>query len=321
MYPNILLKAHPKGWAAGFFADTFGNCFGVADKLAATGRCPLIRIQGPWTNHKYVPALHDKAIFAALEKTKAVAAKHPRVKFQFSPVCESDGRGAAWRTLFSNLRQLAGSVELVCSVYKGEVIPNLVVEVHGSQRPSPGRYQYSYDGTSTVDADVQRDKGTHSKAEVFFLWVPSFNLRYKTKLSGDEVAVVKKNDEAPPRERHCKPTVELIESLAVLALDKGPAKLKPKNLWKSHADRGTTPPDLRAWKPVLLSPVCGAQALLMDGPNIISKSSPPTKSHDGRWIYRFPRYGYQIAQKVVGVVVGKTDVGFVNPPFREGEYR
>jgi hypothetical protein len=322
MFPSILLRAHPAGWAAGFFADTFGNCWGVADKLAASRKCPLIRINGPWTAHKYVPAQHDKAIFAAFEKTKALAGKYPGVRFQFSPVCESDGRGVAWRGLFAKLKQTAGPVEIVCSIYKGEVIQGFLVEVHGSHKPHNGAYQYSYDGTSAVDANVQKDKEAHRKAGVFFLWVPSFNLKYKTKLSGDETLQVRNNDGAPPKERHCKPTVELIESLVALASDKGGAALKPRNLWKSHADRGSTPPDGRAWKPVLISPARASFATLVDSNNnVVAKSGPPSKYHDGRWTYRFPKYGYQIAVGLLGLRVGSQEIGVVNPAFREGEYR
>lgn len=321
MFPNILLKAHPAGWAAGFFADTFGNCFGVAGKLAATGKCPLIRIHGPWTAHKYNPGQHDKAIFAAFDKTVDLSRKYPNVEFQFSPVCESDARGAAWQNLFKRLRERDPSMELVCSVYKGEFVKGCISEVHGPKDAPGARYNYSYDGTSTVDANVENDKKTHRGADVFFLWHPAFNLKYKTKLSGDESAEVKRNDTAPPKERNCKPTVELIQSMAVLSGPKGKAGLQPRTLWKSHADRGHTPPEPRAYKPVLISPIRAASATVVRDGKVLAKSGAPTKYHDGRWTYRFDTFGYKIANEALTVLVGKTDVGAVNPPFREGDYR
>lgn len=325
MFTSVLLKAHPSGWGAGFFDKTFGNCWPAIDKLAASGKCPLIRIHGPWTNHAYNPAQHDKDIYAGLAKTKQMAEKYPRVEFQYSPVCESDGRGATWRRLFSDLKQLAGTrVVIVCSVYKGEILPGFLAEIHGNHAVPYGEYQYGYDGTNTVDSNVQGDKERHGRARAIFFWHPAFNLKYKTKL-GDkskEAPNVWKNDTSPPKERVCKPTVELILSLAVLASDKGPAKLKPRNLWKSHADRHNTPIEDRAYKPVLISPNRSTVARLVDENGIvIAKSGPPFKYNDGRWAYRFPNYGYQISNKVLAALVGSVNVGQVNPAFREGEYR
>lgn len=321
MFPNVLLKAHPQGWAAGFFADTFGNCFPVIDKLCATGRCPLVRVHGPWTNHSYNPKLHDKAIFAAFDKVRALRVKYPHIKFQFSPVCESDGRGKAWQELFNKLYSIDNAIQLVCSIYRGEHVRPYLLEIHGN-KPAPSvPFQYGYDGKSTVDSNVEEDKKTYRKAKVFWLWHPSFNLKYKVKLSGDESAQVYKNDTAPPKERHCKPTVELIQSLEALAPNKGKPVLKPRNLWKSHADRHDTPPEPRAYKPVLISPVKADQAFLMDGAVVVAKSSKREPYNDGRWRYYFPKYGYQLATRVVRVLVGQTDIGQVNPPFREGEYR
>lgn len=327
MFGSVLLRSHPKGFAAGFFADTFGNCWGVVDKLAASGKCPLIRIHGPWTAHRYIPPEHDKAIFAALKKTVGLQERYPEVKFQFSPVCESDGRGPSWRALFSNLKQVAGAVELVCSVYKGEVIQGYRVEVHGSHKPHTGAkegYQYSYDGTNATDSNVEKDKETHKNAEVFFFWHPAFNLKYKTQLSGHETPKVKKNDSALPRARNCLPTPELIKSLEVLAQPKGFTQLARQNIWKSHADRHESPPEPRAYKPVLISPVRGKVAYLVDSNNVavFKSSGPVTQYQDGkRWVYRFSDFGYDIALKPLTLMVGGKRLGLVNPAFREGEYR
>lgn len=323
MFGSLILKAHPTGWAAGFFADTFGNCFPVADKLAASGKCPLIRIHGPWTAHKYNPAQHDKAIFAACDKTYKLQQKYPNVEFQFSPVCESDARGKQWQNLFSRLSEKY-PMTLVCSVYKGEFLKGYISEVHGPKGAPGARYNYSYDGTSAVDANVQDDKQTHRDADVFFMWHPSFNLKYKTKVTLEDKKKNPKvyaNDTAPPKERHCKPTVELIQSLEALAPNKGKPVLQKRNLWKSHADRHNTPPEPRAYKPVLISPVKADHAVLMDGAVVVATSSKREPYNDGRWRYYFPKYGYQLATRVVRVLVGKTDIGQVNPPFREGDYR
>lgn len=328
MFSGVLLKAHPSGWAAGFFADTFGSIWSVVDKLAATGKCPLFRIHGPWTAHAYNPSKHDKAIFAAFDRTLALAAKYPHLQFQFSPVCESSARGAAWAQLFARLdsrqQNAARRLQLVCSIHDGQAVKGYLLEVHGKVKAPTVPFQYSYDGTSTVDSDVETDKATYGRAQIIFFWHPSFNLKYKTKLGKKEQEDpnVWKNDTAPPKERECKPTVELILSVVALAQRKGPAKLKARNTWKSHADRHKTPPEERAYKPVFISPEKVTTITLVDSSGIvIAKSTKREPYNDGRFRYYFGNYGYQIANKVLTVLAGKTELGTVNPPFREGDFR
>jgi len=323
MFSSILLTAHPVGWGAGFFAETFGNCWPVVDKLAASGKCPLIRIQGPWTNHKYMPALHDKAIFTAHKKTVEMMRKYPAVDFQFSPVCESDVKGRVWQDLFARLFRTNMTLKLVCSVgTRGELVKGILAEVHGSTPAPRGEYNYSYDGTSTVDSDITKDKRTHRRASVMFLWHPSFNLRYKTKLSGEEIPEVKKNDTAAPKDRHCKPTVELIASMAAQASDKGKCRLAPNVLWKSHADRHDTPAEPRAYKPVLIAPPKVDRITLEDDfGRVVATSIKRDPYNDGRYRYYFSSYGHEIGNRVLNVKAGTRILGTLNPAFRQGGFR
>lgn len=322
MYQSVLLKAHPFGWAAGFFADTFGKCWTVVDKLCQTDTCPLIRIHGPWTNHRYNPKLHDKAIFAAYDKTYELQAKYSNIEFQFSPVCESDARGVQWQKLFATLLTRHPFVKLICSINKGEPIKGVVTEIHGDILAPLLDYQYSFDGMNTVDSNVEEMKKKHKHARVLFFWHPSFNLKYKTKLSGDETKKVRDNDTAQPTDRVCKPTGELITSLVALASSKGDAKLKPRNTWKSHSDRHETPAETRAYKPVLITPAKVNEVVLVDAAGvIIAKSNKREPYADGRYRYYFGKYGYQIANKVLTAVAGNTSLGTINPAFREGEFR
>ena len=327
MFPNILLRSHPTGWAAGFFDSTFGNIWGVVDKLAASGKCPLIRINGPWTNHAYVPAQHDAAIFAALAKTQLMANRYLNlgVRWQFAPICENDNTTAAYRSLIDTCKQRCLSVQIINSRgTKGADIPGTVSEVHGSTKAPNGDYQYSYDGTSVVDANVRKDLETHARADTFFFWHPSFNLKYKAQLSADghEPLHVKKNDSAPPKERNCKPTKELIESIARLGESiNGSPKIGRRDLWKSHSDRNNTPPAEREYKPVFITPTSVAKIELRDGGKVIAVSKARAKYLDDRFIYRFDKFGYQMADKVVDIFAGGKKIGEVNPAFREGVSR
>jgi hypothetical protein len=325
-YPNTLLRNHPAGWAAGFFDSTFGRIWGVVDKLAASGKCPLIKINGPWTAHRYVPAEHDGLIFLALRRTIKMAIKHPSVKWQFAPVCENDVIGRVYEELLQRCKVLAGKdVEIINSRgTRGREVRGFKSEVHGNTATPAGEYQYSYDGTNVVDADVVKDLETRKRAGVFFLWHPAFNLKYKTKLSDDrhEPKHVIKNDTAPPKERDCKPTPELIASVARLGRPiNGTPKLSRREIWKSHADRNNTPPAPREYKPVFITPVSAPRVELRDGDRVIAVSSPRSKFVDDRFAYRFSDFGYQISDKVLDVYANGKKIGSVNPAFRAGDFR
>lgn len=323
-YGDALVKGHPLGFAAGFFADTFGNCFATIDKLCATGKCPLIRVHGPWTAHQYYHAIHDKPIFAALEKVNQLKAKYPKIVFQFSPICESDASGSDWERLIKSCDARQKNVEIIVSIGKGSPVRGYTTEIHGNTTIPNGNYQYSYDGTNTVDSDVEDDKRKLANAKVIFFWHPAFNCKYKTKLGDkkDELPNVWKNDTAPAKDRIVKPTVELIQSIGALAKQKGKVGLKAKNLYKSHADRHNTPPEPRAYKPVLISPEKVDFVTLVDEKGrIVAKSDKREPYKDGRFRYYFNTYGYLLSDKPLIIIAGSKVLGQVNPGFREGEFR
>lgn len=327
-YPNIILRNHPTGWAAGFFDSTFGNIWGLVDKLAASGKCPLIKINGPWTNHLYVPAQHDKAIFAALDKTAGMALKYFWVEWQFAPICENDNITPAYADLLRKCAELSVRIVKIINSRgtRGREVMGFKSEVHGNTPSPSGPYQYSYDGTSTVDANVVKDMQTRAKAGVFFLWHPAFNLRYKTQLSADrhEPKHVIENDTAPPKERNCKPTPELIASLVRLGRPiNGTPKLGRREIWKSHADRNNTPPAPREYKPVFITPVSAPRVELRipGGGANVAVSAPRAKFVDDRFVYRFDRFGYEISDRVVDIYANGKKIGSVNPAFRAGDFR
>jgi hypothetical protein len=326
MFPSIALKNWPAGFAAGLFDSTFGNIWGFVDRLAASDKCPLIKINGPWTAHQYDRDKHDKAIFAALQRTIVMANRYPGVLWQFAPICENDNTTSGYSTLLKNCEEVCNGRVLILNSRgtKGKEVPGFKSEVHGNTPAPSGSYQYSYDGTSSVDSNVEADKKTHSRASVFFLWVPAFNLKYKTKLSADlhEPKHVIKNDTSPPKERVCKPTPELIASVRRLGgpID-GTPKLNRREIWKSHSDRNNTPPADREYKPVFITPVSASRVELRDGDRVVAVSRPRAKYLDDRFIYRFDDFGYRIANKVVDVYANGKKIGSVNPAFRAGDFR
>ena len=65
-YQKVLVKNFPKGWACGFFANTFGNAWKTIRALTKTGKPSMIRVHAVWAdNHTYNKTVHDKIIKAA----------------------------------------------------------------------------------------------------------------------------------------------------------------------------------------------------------------------------------------------------------------
>jgi hypothetical protein len=324
-YRDVILREHPEGWAAGFFSnvDGFGPSWGVIRDLLSTGRCPLLRIQALWDDaHQWRPG-HEQVILRQIPLANKLKADFPNVEVQFSPFCEHNLKGAALRDLFAKVRQRAEGLQLVNSPYLGDFLfdANVINECHGTKKsPNRGKVQYSFDGTSAVDANTQKMKDDWNMAHVFFFWVPQFNLRKNT------------DDKTPRAQRKAVPTGQLIDSVIYLHQPKGKTSLGNQHIWKTHADQHNAPvPEPRALKPVLITPVRANRAeLVAQNGQVIEISSKAFPFADGRFRYYFPTFGYQLAEKarriqngspVVSVVVGGKAIGTVNPAFRDGSFR
>lgn len=301
------LRALPRSLALGCFASTFGNVWPVLRRLR--GDFPRIRVHAIWEdNHKYIPEKHDPIIMREFEKFMELASLKPQIDWQFSPFCEVDG------DLTNILTELSGhGVRLVNSVFRGPLMrPALAInEIHGKHDAIRGSYNYSTDGNSCVDMDMRRLKRMHSKADTFYLWHASFNGKLND------------TDSTPRPDRKAWPTPELIESVAYLRNRIGNVNLGDRDIWKSHADRHSTPPEKRAYKPVLLSKLNKPELVLrgFDG-KVLARLPNSGKYQDGKqWMYRCDEYGYKLAERNENRIATIDGVGKINPAFRAGTFR
>lgn len=328
-YEQLIMEEHPSGWAAGFFVedDLFGSPKAVIRKLASSGRAPAIRLNLAWEDdHVFTESDFDKIVYYAKQFSR-YPKRYRNVMWYFS--------GATEHILNKQLAEkLAKRVLAVLPKTKNCIYVNnpwegrgafvhgnrIINEVHGSFASVPkGKFIFSYDGSNAVDDDVMLTKNKMKDSEIFFLWHPAMNGRLKV------------DDTTPRPQRRSWPTKPLIESLIYLQSNSGTGIQLPKNwLWKSHADRHNTPPEPRAYKPVLISPikVDSFELVTLDG-RVIARSGKPLEFVDGRWRYYFPQYGYKMTQTAIkmqnnpvcllranGKIYGK-----VNPAFRAGTFR
>ena len=308
-YRKELLAAHKPGFAAGFFANTFGDVWPTIDALAKTGKCPLIRVHGVWSDtHTFGRESLNLAVREA-RKCRQYAARYPQIEFRYSPYCEHNLNEKEMLAVMHEVQQAAGPVRLVNTPWRGAILKNFINEVHGDHPTPAGEYFYSYDGTACVDSDVEMFKAKHSKADVFFFWTYQLNLKYNEK------------DTTPRPLRKVIPPVKLLKSLNALAGPKGECSLPKQHLFKSHAEQSDWDGDKRSSKPCFITPVKAEKLTLVSKGKVLATLTHYGQFVDGRERYYASVYGYEISTEPVEIRQGKKVLGVVNPAFRQNDYR
>jgi hypothetical protein len=212
----------------------------------------------------------------------------------------------------------AGPCKVVNSIYRGDIYPGVINEVHGDHAAPSGKYNYSTDGFDCFDIDITKYKQLYKNADTFYFWTSQFN--------GKKNAA----DKTPRPQRRAWPTSQLIDATIYLHNDQGNVSL-PKN-WmnKPKSDQHLVPPEPRALKPVMIIPLNAPRIeLLANNGQVVAVSGRPSAFADGRFRYYFDQYGYQISEKairihgspVVQVVVKGRAYGTCNMAFRQGGFR
>lgn len=317
-YADLAAREHPQGWALGCFANTFGDSLPAVERIIASGRCPFVRVQLVWSDTHTFAAREVAQAYKEAARWEKLARKYPAVKFELSPFCEHNLRNPD--SYLDKIKEIAPSCTPVNTPWKGAYSKKYKNEVHGSNaRALSTPYNFSYDGSGCVDADVQAHKAKHKGADVFFFWTYQFNGRRNA------------NDPTPRPQRKFWPTSGLIDSVIYLHRDKGDQKLESKYLWKSHSDQHENPPEPRALKPVLIAPVKAPRAeLVASNGQVVAVLPYYGPFSDGRHRYYLGEWGYQVAEKarriqggsgVVTLRIAGESYGTLNPAFRANEFR
>ncbi|CAB4136915.1 hypothetical protein UFOVP313_11 [uncultured Caudovirales phage] len=315
-YCDEALKAHPTGYAVGTFRDTFGDPTVCLRKFAQSGKVPAFRIHLAWSDtHQFAVRDFDR-IAKGAEAIEQLAKAYPNIKWFVSGACEHNlNRKDAELLRAKVMGRCTSCAGYVNTVWKGALIDG-INEVHGNYRAPGGRYFYSPDGISYVDADAERLRNTYRGAEIFFFWDPNFNGRLETK------------DTTPRSQRKAWPSAKLIESLAAMSDSKQPqfiTRTPAGFLYKTHADDHR---DRKSHKPVILTPFNVPSITLRDGSGRVAGTLKNFgRYEDGkRYRYYSDAWGYEIAETarrqsggahVVVEIKGMRERVVVNPAFRE----
>lgn len=320
-YSDLIIREWPANWAFGGFCNTFGNIWPTVQKLAATGRCPRIRVHAIWEdNHRYDPRKHDPIIMRELKQANKLAAL-TGIEVQFSPFCEHNIKGAQLEALLEKVLNAAKpEIVIVNSVWQGDLaisMGRVINEVHGDHKSPGGLYNYSFDGTACEDADAESTKAKHSAANTFYFWSPRFNGKWES------------NDKTPRPVRKGWPDSNLIDSIIALGQARGAITIPKKWLYKSHAEnKGNGDP--RAEKPVWIIPLKAKSIeLRCRNGQVVDVAKAYGTFIDGRYRYYSNQWGFLTAEKarriqgdpLCEVFVNNKKQGIINPSFRSGEFK
>lgn len=325
-YQQVVLDEHPDSWDAKIFATTFGDAYAFADKLLSTGRCSNLWVQLLWDDDHSFGDRNIPELIKLARKYQALQLKHKDKTIWLSPFCEH------------RLKNPDKYLEIVhnnapsCRVFnspesatgKGSNSNIRLNDIHGSASKKPkGAYTFDYDGEDAFGADVESHKKKFADCEVFFLWSPHLNLKYKL------------DDKTPRDQRKYRPKGKHIDALIYLTTAKGQTKLPKDWILKPMAEDTagfTGRPDAKSNKVVFICPPNAKEIKLVAvGSNqVIDTARNYGKFSDGkRFRYYTTLWGFEIAEKAkritgdprVRLFINGKEVGIVNCAFRDGSYR
>lgn len=180
-YERAIIDGHPNGRGAGFLINVSGipSSLGTIERLASTGKAPLIRVHGVWRdNHDFGKTQKKQAIKRA-KRLAPIIEKFPNIKWYYSPFLEPrNPRKRLYNSTLKACRKvLPACTKLVASSLEGTVLKHAdVTEMHhNGYHNVPGKKFFSFDGLDAFEADVPAWLNRANKAEVFFLWTASYN--------------------------------------------------------------------------------------------------------------------------------------------------
>lgn len=304
------LKAIPLNYGIGVFARTFGDAFPVVKKELERGR-KYIRVNLLWSDaHAYgnkdLPFIRNES-----KRYNALCVAHPDATIEIAPFTEHN-ISKPDPFLAEVKRHAPNCDKPINSVWNGSLTknPEYKNEIHGNHsvpKIQGVAYNYSYDGTNSVDSDFVAMQGKHAKAELFCAWHPRLNGKWSMK------------DTTPRPQRKAWPNKELLESLVYLFTDKGFVTL-PKNwLVKSHAEKHG-PEDKKGDKLLIIAPI-RANEIILKKEGKKTGTLPYYGPFDGGGFrYYAPQFGYKYGP-YQDVFIGQKKHGTINGGFRHGNYR
>lgn len=313
------LKAIPNSVGISCFAKTFGDCFPVMKRQLDAGR-KFARINLLWSDtHTYgdkdLPFIKSES-----KRYNILCTNFPDRKIELAPFTEHNVKNPD--KFLSVVKANAPNCSYpVNSYWNGSATKNPAYknEVHGKHKnpPPPSPFNFSDDGTNTVDTNFTETKKTRSGADLLCAWHPSLNGKYSMK------------DTTPRPQRTGWADADMLKSLVYLFTDKGETQIPKKWIVKSHAENHGQG-DLKGDKLLIISPLKKLNkklngylpiVLKRDGQKVCTLNYyGPYDGIPGTYRYYAPMMGYKCGANLSVYHSGKK-YGTINGGFRDGVYR
>jgi hypothetical protein len=337
-----ILANHPEGAAAQFFWKVLDekdekivwDNEDLIKQFAERKLAPLIAVQMRWRDdHKFDVSKLISYLKKECPKLLKIVEANPSIDWNISIACEHELNERDWTKANDEaVKVFTNKVTYVNSpnVRKGFVSKKYLNEYHGAEQKPRSSYihGFSFDGTNAVDSDVELYRKNYSKGKYFFFWVSQCN--------GNRKLTLDPKEKKPRAQRIYYLVGNQIKSLWALRLPKGKTKFPKNRIGKSHADQANMPPSGKDQKPVYLIELSARTAprrihlKLPNGTTVVTSSERAdwsderTKRKIG-YRYYFPKWGFEISQKVNNAVLDIFEdgekVGTWNIAFRDGKYR
>lgn len=311
-YPQVL-DAVPLHFAISGFAQTFGDFFPVAKQELDRGR-RHIRVNLLWSDTHTYGNKDIASITKEAKRYQILCANYPNSRIELAPFTEHNLKEP---DKYLNIAKInAPNCGIVNSVWKGALSKVYKNEVHGTNTKPNTPYNYSYDGTNSVDSNVRAMRRRHANAELFCMWHPRLNGKWSM------------TDTTPRPDRSAWPTKELLQSLVYLFTEKGKTRLPKTWLVKSHSEKHNVF-DFKGDKLLIISPLKAPSITLKAG-NITIASLPFYGDFSGggfryygnNFAYKYSEQARALnASPLVKVYIGNKRYGRVNPAFRDKVFR
>ncbi len=309
-YPEVISKLDNK-YATAYFWEEFG----LADKQIArdhnAGRS-MIRVQGLWAgkSHNYAETHRARSLKIAAILNEIAGAKGKRIFY--SPFCEHKKNAGYMEKLLGEIEsRFVHLIAVNSPINGGEWVNGFVNEIHHNDKPRgmpKGKYIYSMDGLHQPDCDITKYIKYYEDPNclAFYVWALQNNCKKNAK------------DATPAKQRKCKPTHELHESMIFqIENKKRRVSLQAGHVIKTHSEQHKDV-DPRANKLVYVGPKGTRPKSVRVGKlELVASGYTPD---DNRPVFRSTKWAYKLGRVARVFVDGKV-VGTTDQPFRQNEWR
>lgn len=333
-FKDAAVRAHPQGWAAGTFLHTFGNAIPLIESLCATGKVKdfVIHLAKFDYAHAYPIDRLMPGILYDARQLNAVANKYPNVDFLLSPFCEHNHDAKKMTEVFTQLRRVAPNCNFVNSIWKGQIVPGVITEVHVGEtlpRAPRGEYTVSFDGCPNMTlVDMNKVLKNFATARHIRWWDFRMNGIYP-----DEAEDKNNGQRIPIEKRSTWPDEHYLRGHnAIMGPREGTVTWPENALWKSFAeDTGTK--DGKANKAMCIIPSNASSCDVLDrNGTVIDRMRRLGSFNSGKLKgsrYYSTKYAYQLGDqaarntgsRLIQVRAAKLLLPLTDADIRSGQFR